>query len=151
MGRTDSGDLASSQPQDVAVEWRAGGITVFGAWWLLVLVDVLIKALGFRPFFEVFKRWPTTGAVPALERAAAVRATCAAVSRAIGLYVRPVRCLQGAAAATAMLRLRGVRADLVIGVSKLPFDAHAWVDVDGEVVFNARPELGLRFREIVRC
>jgi hypothetical protein len=37
-----------------------------------------------------------------------------------------------------------------MGVHKLPFDAHAWVEVDGMVV-NDAPSLRTSYAEIARC
>jgi hypothetical protein len=53
-------------------------------------------------------------------------------------YLKHARCLQSAAVATCLLRLRGVAADLVIGVRRMPFTAHAWVEVDQTIVMNGR-------------
>jgi hypothetical protein len=36
--------------------------------------------------------------------------------------------------ATWLLRRQGIAAELVIGYRPLPFESHAWVEVDGRVV-----------------
>ena len=33
-----------------------------------------------------------------------------------------------------MLRVRGTSAHMMIGAQKMPFKAHAWVEVDGHIV-----------------
>jgi hypothetical protein len=47
--------------------------------------------------------------------------------------------LQRSVVATWLLRHHGWRAELVIGCRPLPFESHAWVEVDGQVV-NDRPQ-----------
>jgi hypothetical protein len=62
-----------------------------------------------------------------------------AVDEACVWYVKSAACLQRSAVATWLLRRHGVRADLVIGYRPVPFESHAWVEVDGRVV-NDRPQ-----------
>jgi Transglutaminase-like superfamily len=50
------------------------------------------------------------------------------------LYPRQVLCLQRSAVLVKMLRRHGVLAQMIIGAQKLPFKAHAWVEVDGQIV-----------------
>lgn len=57
-----------------------------------------------------------------------------AVDAACAFYPKRVLCLQRSAVLLTMLRARGIRAELVIGTQILPFKAHAWVRVDGEVL-----------------
>ncbi len=58
-------------------------------------------------------------------------------------YVKPVHCLQGSAAVTRMLRRRGVPAQLVIGCQAMPIGLHAWVELDGKVLWQGGS--GLKF------
>lgn len=62
-----------------------------------------------------------------------------AVDEACIWYVKRAACLQRSAVAACLLRRHGVRAELVIGYRALPFESHAWVEVDGRVV-NDRPQ-----------
>jgi Transglutaminase-like superfamily len=62
-----------------------------------------------------------------------------AVDEACVWYVKRAACLQRSVVATWLLRRHGHRADLVIGCRPLPFESHAWVEVDGRVV-NDRPQ-----------
>jgi Transglutaminase-like superfamily len=59
---------------------------------------------------------------------------CSAVDMACIWYWKEALCLQRSAAATCLLRKYGVPAQLVIGAQQIPFKAHAWVEVYGEVV-----------------
>ena len=59
---------------------------------------------------------------------------CRAVDLACIWYGKTVLCLQRSAAATCLLRRHGIPAQLVIGTQQIPFNAHAWVEVEGQVV-----------------
>jgi len=59
---------------------------------------------------------------------------CRAVDIACIWYWRKVLCLQRSAAATCLLRSYGLAAELVIGTQQVPFNAHAWVEIGGQVV-----------------
>ena len=64
----------------------------------------------------------------------ACRRASDAVDRACVLYFKPVQCLQRSAATVCLLRQLGAPAHLVIGARHLPFQAHAWVEVEGHVI-----------------
>jgi len=51
-------------------------------------------------------------------------------------YPRQAMCLQRSAVLVKMLRRHGIPARMVIGAQKLPFKAHAWVEVDGRVIHD---------------
>jgi hypothetical protein len=72
-----------------------------------------------------------------------------AVEEACVWYVKRVPCLQRSAVAARLLRRCGVRAELVIGFRPLPFESHAWVEVDGRVV-NDRQQYRTAFTVIDR-
>jgi hypothetical protein len=125
-----------------------GALRVLVAWCLLVLVDVALRAGGFHRFYRMMQWWPTLRAGDAApERVSAI---CAAIARARIYYFKHAWCLQRSAAAVCFLRLRGVPAELVIGVRKIPFYAHAWAEVGGTVV-NDQPTVRTLYPEMVRC
>ena len=64
-------------------------------------------------------------------------AICDAVLLATCFYWKPVLCLQRAVCTARLLRKHGVNARLVIGYRPAPFFAHAWVEVDGRVVYGS--------------
>jgi hypothetical protein len=66
---------------------------------------------------------------------------CYAVNVACAGYLKQVQCLQRSAALVCLLRDRGVPASLVIGAQHIPFNGHAWVEVDGEIVNDHRANL----------
>src|SRR5215831_4360135 len=67
-------------------------------------------------------------------RCSSLEELCRAVDLACIWYGKKVLCLQRSAAATCLLRRHGIPAQLVIGTQQIPFNAHAWVEVEGQIV-----------------
>jgi hypothetical protein len=65
------------------------------------------------------------------------QAICDAVLLATCFYWKPVLCLQRAACTVRLLKRHGIAARLVIGYRPSPFFSHAWVEVDGRVVYGS--------------
>lgn len=65
------------------------------------------------------------------------KAICDAVLFATCFYWKPVLCLQRAVCTVRLLRKHGIQARLVIGYRPSPFFSHAWVEVDGRVVYGS--------------
>ena len=65
------------------------------------------------------------------------RAVCDAVHLATCFYWKPVLCLQRSVCTVRLLRRHGIGARLVIGYRPSPFFSHAWVEVDGRVVYGS--------------
>jgi len=65
------------------------------------------------------------------------RTICDAVLLATCIYWKPVLCLQRSVCTVRLLRKHGVHARLVIGYRPSPFFSHAWVEVDGRVVYGS--------------
>lgn len=65
------------------------------------------------------------------------QAVCDAVLLATCVYWKPVLCLQRAVCTVRLLRRHGIIARLVIGYRPSPFFSHAWVEVDGRVVYGS--------------
>lgn len=104
------------------------------AWLLLLIVDLAIGRGGFPRIHRLVRGIRVRRRQAAPDDAAIIAAVNDAVDRAAVWYPRPVRCVARSAAATCLLRRRGVVAVMVIGVRRMPFYAHAWVEVDGRVV-----------------
>ncbi len=75
---------------------------------------------------------------------------CKAVELACSWYPKRVKCLQRSFATAYLLRRSGIRAEFVVGGIKLPFEEHAWIEVEGRVV-NDKPTFVSRFRIFERC
>lgn len=65
------------------------------------------------------------------------KAVCDSVLLATCFYFKPVLCLQRAVCTVRLLRKHGVQARLVIGYRPSPFFSHAWVEVNGRVVYGS--------------
>jgi hypothetical protein len=109
-----------------------GPLWLFGkAVTMLQVFDVLRLRRNIVELYEFVQNWPVSHgpAVPdAIDR------VCTAVSYACVFYPKWVRCLQCSATTTCLLRSLGVNAAMVIGAQKVPFDPHAWTEVDGRVI-----------------
>lgn len=123
-------------------------LTAILAFGILVGMDVLMRIFGFRRFHHLVKSFPRIGRDH--QDAEAIEHLCTAVDRAAAYYFKRAWCLQRSATATCLLRLRGVEAEMVIGVKKIPFYAHAWVEVEGRVV-NDHPMIQQRYVVLERC
>ena len=75
---------------------------------------------------------------------------CRAVDIACVLYFKRALCLQRSAATAMLLRHHRHPAELVIGAQILPFKAHAWVELHGQVI-NDVPYISQLYRELERC
>jgi hypothetical protein len=62
--------------------------------------------------------------------------TLKAVDRACMYSPVSMRCLARAAIATRLLRAKGVPVAMVIGVHRMPFTAHAWVEMNGAPLYG---------------
>lgn len=65
------------------------------------------------------------------------RTICDSVLLATCFYWKPVLCLQRAVCTVRLLRRHGIEARLVIGYRPSPFFSHAWVEVDGRVLYGS--------------
>ncbi|MEM1177293.1 MAG: lasso peptide biosynthesis B2 protein [Acidobacteriota bacterium] len=152
--RRPVGDLIELRPIDVtpAASWRERWATARSLFVLLV-VDIALLAVKFKRLRKVIHRWPTLGAKhrdPKDLDFDEARTICLSVNRAAVLYPRSAWCLERSSTAVLLLRLSGFPAQLVVGVRRIPFAAHAWAELDGEVV-NDLPQITQNYTEIDRC
>jgi hypothetical protein len=75
---------------------------------------------------------------------------CHAIDLACVLFTHRVLCLQRSAATTLLLRRYGFEAQMLIGAQILPFNSHAWVEINGCVV-NDRPYMAEIYQVLDRC
>lgn len=111
------------------------------------LVLVQGRLLGFVNYAEkiVTRRQP----VPVRPDIESIAILHESVQRARIWYPRKVDCLLGSCALLLMMLKRGIRSNLVVGVQKYPFYAHAWVEY-GNIVVNDEAEVQRRLAEILR-
>ena len=101
------------------------------AYALLLSIESVIVRQDFASLYSRVRRqriWPVESYV------ATCRGASAAVDTACVWYFKPVQCLQRSAATVCLLRQLGAPARLVIAARHLPFQAHAWVEVEGTVI-----------------
>jgi hypothetical protein len=119
---------------------------VLESWLLLLYFDWLMRFRGFQRIHAVVRGQQL--------RSVEVRMGDGELSHAIDLacvlYFNRVLCLQRSAAAAVLLRRHGWKAEMVIGAQLLPFQSHAWVEIDGRVI-NDKPYVTEMFQVLERC
>ena len=102
------------------------------AFWGLLTYDLLkLHPKSFAALHGRIQKWPVAKRKADPETSERVKD---AIECACVWYPRTSLCLPRSAVATCLLRDEGVPAQMVIGVQKIPFKAHAWVEVEGQVV-----------------
>ena len=107
-------------------------LTSAAAFLELACVDLTLKIGGFSLLHRLVKTWPLLKQQSISTTTA--RQICDSVDRAGRFYLKHVLCLQRSAAVTCLLRSNGVPAEMVIACRKTPFEGHAWVEVDDQVI-----------------
>ena len=107
---------------------------LFSALWEILRYEMIVSLRGSGPILrqlrgQSVKAEPVSGDLE--------RAICDAVLLATCLYWKPVLCLQRAVSTVRLLRRYGIGGRLVIGYRPSPFFSHAWVEVDGRVVYGS--------------
>lgn len=117
------------------------------AYWNLVFFDLYLARGDFADLYRRVRNCPIN---TKMRSADAVELICSAVNMASIWYWKEVLCLQRSAATACLLREHGIPAQLVIGAQQVPFKAHAWVEVDGQVV-NDKPYVAEMYAVLDRC
>ena len=119
----------------------------FRAIFALLTYDVLSAVCRFETLYSMVKVWKV-----ARERAGqnAIDRVCTAVNYACIWYPKQALCLQRSFVTTYLLRKHGVSAHMVLGAQKLPFKAHAWVEVEGRAI-NERSNVQATYTVWDRC
>ena len=120
---------------------------VLRAYLKLIGFESCLRRHNFSVLYDKVRNCPLSTRVSAPDD---VKRICAAVDVACIWYWRQALCLQRSAAATCLLRRYGTNAQLVIGSRLMPFQAHAWVEVEGRVV-NDRPHVKETYAVLDRC
>src|SRR5258707_254723 len=119
----------------------------FRAFCALMVFDLSGLSHNFSKLHTLVKNSKVTDRVASKETTQAV---CDAVNQACVWYPKRVLCLQRSAVTTRLLRKCGVPAAMVLGAQRIPFKAHAWVEVDGHAV-NERSNVHQTFGVWERC
>jgi hypothetical protein len=99
----------------------------------LVAFLFILKARGFGAMRTRVARCPVASQCV---DAARLPALTMLVDRACMYSPWSTRCLARAAIATRLLRSLGFPVTMVTGVQRLPFNAHAWVELNGEPIYG---------------
>jgi hypothetical protein len=113
----------------------------------LVAHDVFMSRNEFAALHEQIKRFPLRRSEPS---DSTTQFVSGALDLACAFYPKRALCLQRSSVLVKMLRRRGVPGHMIIGAQKLPFKAHAWVEVNGEVI-NDRLVSREKFHVLEEC
>jgi Transglutaminase-like superfamily len=113
----------------------------------LLAYDVLSTFCRFETLYSIVKRWKVARRLGDRDPIARV---CTAVNYACIWYPKQALCLQRSFVTTYLLRKHGVPAHIVLGAQKLPFKAHAWVEVEGQAT-NERSNVQATYTVWDRC
>lgn len=140
---------AEFHPRDIPpAEDLREKISTLGAFFGLAFIDLFVGIAGFSRFFQLISAFPIRR--KRIEDLDEARRVCVTVNRAATYYFKRAWCLQRSATSVCLLRHRGFAAELVIGAQKMPFYAHAWVEVNGQVV-NDFQTVRKRYVVLTRC
>jgi len=120
---------------------------VLKAYWNLIRFERWLACGNFGLLYDTVRNYPL-GRKPG--NPAVVERVCSAIDMAVIWYPKQVLCLQRSAATACLLKTYGVQAQMIIGVQQMPFRAHAWVEVQGQVV-NDKPYVRGTYTVLDRC
>ena len=106
-------------------------ILFFRALLMLLAYDILSVLCRFQTIYSLVKGWKVNNKTA---ESNVIDRVCMAVNYACVWYPKQALCLQRSFVTTYLSRKHGVAAQLVLGAQKLPFKAHAWVEVDGRAI-----------------
>jgi len=120
-------------------------LLVLEAYSKLIHFDVFFRQGEFSRLYKKIRNYPVRGI-----QVYAIGEVCAAVDVACIWYWKRVQCLQRSAVLACLLRRYGIPAQMVIGAQQMPFKAHAWVEVNSQVV-NDKPYMREMYSILERC
>lgn len=113
----------------------------------LLAFDVFLLGRNFARLHSIVRAWRVARRNTSLD---VIDRICDAVNHACVWYPKRALCLQRSVVTTCLLRSCGVPAQMVLGAQKLPFKAHAWVEVDGRAI-NERTDVKAAYGVWERC
>ena len=120
---------------------------VIHAYLLLICFDYYLATGDLQGLFSRVRKYRQNRKPP---QQLSVALVVAAIDLACVFYWKPVLCLQRAAATTSLMRRHAVDAEMVIGAQRMPFRAHAWVEIHNEIV-GERSKLPTSLAILDRC
>lgn len=122
-------------------------ILFFRALLMLLAYDILRVLCRFQTIYSLVKGWQVNNK-PAESNV--IDRVCMAVNYACVWYPKQALCLQRSFVTTYLLRKNRIAARMVLGAQKLPFKAHAWVEVDGRAI-NERSNVQATYAVWDKC
>lgn len=113
----------------------------------LLAFDLFGLGRNFARLHRTVRNWPVANKIA---RSDITDRVSEAVNYACVWYPKRALCLQRSVVTTCLLRSCGIPAQMVLGAQKLPFKAHAWVEVDGRAV-NERRDVQAIYGVWERC
>lgn len=120
---------------------------ILKAYLKLIYFDLYLARGSFSALYDKVRNYPVANRKPTPD---AVKRICDAVDMACIWYWKEALCLQRSSTTACLLKNSGVRAQMVIGAQQIPFKAHAWVEVEGQVV-NDKPYTPEIYGVLDRC
>jgi transglutaminase superfamily protein len=120
---------------------------VLQAYIKLIVFDLYLARGNFEALYRKVRSYPRQKKAPGPQSIAQI---CDAMDIATIWYWKQAQCLQRSAATTCLLRRHGVPAEMIIGAQQLPFKAHAWVEVERQVV-NDKPYMREMYAVLDHC
>ena len=124
-------------------------ILFFQVLFMLLAYDILSAFCRFRTICSMVRGWKVNNKIDGSD-IIDIDKVCMAVNYACVWYPKQTLCLQRSFVTTYLLRKHGVAAQMVLGAQKLPFKAHAWVEVDGRAV-NERSNVQATYAVWDKC
>ena len=124
-------------------------ILFFQALFLLLTYDILSGLCRFQTIYSMVRGWKVNNKIDGSD-IIDIDKVFMAVNYACVWYPKQTLCLQRSFVTTYLLRKHGVAAQMVLGAQKLPFKAHAWVEVDGRAV-NERSDVQATYAVWDKC
>jgi Transglutaminase-like superfamily len=106
------------------------------SWLLLFSFELAVRSRAFERIRAAVQKQQVLPATT--ESSTPSEVLSRAMDYACVFYFKQVQCLQRSAATTLLLRRHGWNAEMVTGVQIIPYNAHAWVEIHGDVV-NDKP------------
>jgi len=113
----------------------------------LLAFDLIGYGRNFAALHRAVRNWPIAKKII---RPEVTDRVCGAVNLACAWYPKHALCLQRSVVTACLLRSYGVPAQMVFGAQKVPFKAHAWVEVNGRAI-NERSNVQLTYGVWERC
>jgi hypothetical protein len=113
----------------------------------LLVFDLLGFGRNFARLHRTVRNWPIAEKIA---RPNVTDRVCEALNYACAWYPKRALCLQRSVVTACLLRSYGIPAQIVLGAQKIPFKAHAWVEVDGRAI-NERSNVQATYGVWDRC